>query len=883
MESTIYGFVWRHGRGQTLVAVALTLAALPLYYVSLDIPKNIVNQAILKRNITFPTEVFGVSLDQIAYLFLLCGYFLLMVILNGGLKQYINSYKGRMGERLLRRLRYELLTRMLRFPLPHFRKVSSGELIPMVTSEVEPLGGFMGDAFAQPLIQAGTLFTIATFLFVQNWIMGVAAISLYPMQAYIIPKLQKRVNRLGKERVKAVRKLSERIGETVAGMPEVRSAGTVNYERADFSERLGVIYHIRFEIFLRKSFVKFLNNLLNQMAPLLFYSIGGYLVIKGHLTVGALTAALAAQKDMSAPWKELLDFYQQFQDTKIKYDQVTEQFRLDDLIDERLQPEIIEEFPSLVGPIAAANLSLSEDGQVKQLDGVGFRIEPGETVAVTGVPGGGKEALAPLLARLIFASGGKLTVGDRDLAQMAEPVLGRRVGYVAQNPHLFSGTVRDNLIYPLKQYPVGKGEDFDEATRRARQHELEESVRAGNSALDITVPWIAFDVAGVADMTGLTAHLIRVLEICDLDEDIYQLGLRGTIDPQARSDIAAAILKARHALLARLVDPELAALVEPFAADRYNRNATLAENLLFGTAVGPTFDVERLAENAYVLSILDRMGLTQELVEVGRQVAETMVELFADLPPGHEFFDQFSFISSDDLPEFQTLLGRLPRDPAEIKPEDRARLLALPFKLIPARHRLDLLSDQLQARVLEARQAFRSDLPESLAQAIEFFDPDAYNASATLQDNILFGKLAYGQAQAGARVGRVIAELLDELGLRRAVMEVGLDFPVGVGGTRLSMGLRQKLAIARALVKRPEILVVNEATAILDASAQTRIMDALFKECDGRTLIWVLHQPALAQRFGRVLVLTEGRLQEQGRFDELTQRESTLSRLLAAS
>ncbi len=883
MESTIYGFVWRHGRGQTLVAVALTLAALPLYYVSLDIPKNIVNQAILKRNITFPTEVFGVSLDQIAYLFLLCGYFLLMVILNGGLKQYINSYKGRMGERLLRRLRYELLTRMLRFPLPHFRKVSSGELIPMVTSEVEPLGGFMGDAFAQPLIQAGTLFTIATFLFVQNWIMGVAAISLYPMQAYIIPKLQKRVNRLGKERVKAVRKLSERIGETVAGMPEVRSAGTVNYERADFSERLGVIYHIRFEIFLRKSFVKFLNNLLNQMAPLLFYSIGGYLVIKGHLTVGALTAALAAQKDMSAPWKELLDFYQQFQDTKIKYDQVTEQFRLDDLIDERLQPEIIEEFPSLVGPIAAANLSLSEDGQVKQLDGVGFRIEPGETVAVTGVPGGGKEALAPLLARLIFASGGKLTVGDRDLAQMAEPVLGRRVGYVAQNPHLFSGTVRDNLIYPLKQYPVGKGEDFDEATRRARQHELEESVRAGNSALDITVPWIAFDVAGVADMTGLTAHLIRVLEICDLDEDIYQLGLRGTIDPQARSDIAAAILKARHALLARLVDPELAALVEPFAADRYNRNATLAENLLFGTAVGPTFDVERLAENAYVLSILDRMGLTQELVEVGRQVAETMVELFADLPPGHEFFDQFSFISSDDLPEFQTLLGRLPRDPAEIKPEDRARLLALPFKLIPARHRLDLLSDQLQTRVLEARQAFRSDLPESLAQAIEFFDPDAYNASATLQDNILFGKLAYGQAQAGARVGRVIAELLDELGLRRAVMEVGLDFPVGVGGTRLSMGLRQKLAIARALVKRPEILVVNEATAILDASAQTRIMDALFKECDGRTLIWVLHQPALAQRFGRVLVLTEGRLQEQGRFDELTQRESTLSRLLAAS
>lgn len=883
MERTIYGFVWRHSRAQTLIAVALTLAALPLYYVSLDIPKNIVNQAILKRGIEFPTDVFGISLDQIQYLFLLCLFFLVMVILNGGLKQYINSYKGRLGERLLRRLRYELLTRMLRFPLPHFRKVSAGELIPMVTSEVEPLGGFMGDAFAQPLIQAGTLFTIATFLFVQNWIMGLAAISLYPMQAYIIPKLQKRVNRLGKERVKAVRKLSERINETVAGMPEVRSAGTVNYERADFSERLGVIYRIRFEIFLRKSFVKFLNNFLNQMAPLLFYSIGGYLVIKGHLTVGALTAALAAQKDMSAPWKELLDFYQQFQDTKIKYDQVTEQFRLDDLLDERLQPEIVEAFPPLSGPIVAANLALSEDGQVKQLDGVGFRVEPGEKVAVIGVPGGGKEALAPLLGRLIFATGGKLTVGELDLGQIPEPVLGRALGYVAQNPYLFAGTVRDNLIYPLKQYPVGAGEQDDEETRRGRQHELEESLRAGNSQLDIQASWIAYELAGATDTSGLTAHLIRVLGTCDLDEDVYQLGLRGSIDPQSRPEIAAAILKARHELLLRLADPELAALVESFAADRYNQNATLAENLLFGTAVGPTFDADRLAENAYVLPILDRMGLTQELVEVGRQVAETMVELFADLPPGHEFFDQFSFISSEDLPEFQALLGRLPREPAEIKPADRARLLALPFKLIPARHRLDLLTDQLQARVLEARQAFRAGLPEGLAKAIEFFDPDAYNASATLQDNILFGKLAYGQAQAGARIGRVIAELLDELGLRRAVMEVGLDFPVGVGGTRLSMGLRQKLAIARALVKRPQILVVNEATAILDASAQTRIMDALFRECEGRTLIWVLHQPALAQRFDRVLVMVEGRLQEQGRFEELSQRESALSRLLAAS
>ena len=105
---------------------------------------------------------------------------------------------------------------------------------------------------------------------------------------------------------------------------------------------------------------------------------------------------------------------------------------------------------------------------------------------------------------------------------------------------------------------------------------------------------------------------------------------------------------------------------------------------------------------------------------------------------------------------------------------------------------------------------------KSAHAAIEFFDPAAYNAATTLQDNILFGKLAYGQARAAQRVGKLIVEILDELELRRAVLEVGLEFSVGVGGARLSQGQRQKLAIARALLKRPDLLILNDATAIFD-------------------------------------------------------------------
>jgi ABC-type transport system involved in cytochrome bd biosynthesis fused ATPase/permease subunit len=259
-----------------------------------------------------------------------------------------------------------------------------------------------------------------------------------------------------------------------------------------------------------------------------------------------------------------------------------------------------------------------------------------------------------------------------------------------------------------------------------------------------------------------------------------------------------------------------------------------------------------------------------------------MVELFADLPPGHEFFEQFSFISAEDLPQFQTLLARTAGN-AKMSPEDRTKLLGLPFKLIEARHRLGLIDQKLRARVLDARKVFRAELPEEARGAIAFFDPAAYNAAATIQDNILFGKVAYGQAKAGARVGRLIVETLDELGLRAVVLDIGLEFQAGVGGTRLTPTQRQKLAIARALLKRPDILIINEATALLDNGSQARVMDAIFKEAEGRTLIWSLHNPALAKRFDRVLVFAEGRLAETVGAGELERPGTLFAELVAAA
>ena len=114
------------------------------------------------------------------------------------------------------------------------------------------------------------------------------------------------------------------------------------------------------------------------------------------------------------------------------------------------------------------------------------------------------------------------------------------------------------------------------------------------------------------------------------------------------------------------------------------------------------------------------------------------------------------------------------------------------------------------------------------------------------------------------------------------MVEVGLDFQVGIGGSRLSTAQRQKLAIARAVLKRPDVFIISEGTAALDGAAQSKVIANLLGEFKGRGLIWILHRPSLASQFDRVLVMRGGQLIEQGRYDELSGPDTHLTELMAA-
>ena len=310
LEKSLFNTVLRYSRRQQALMILVSLISMPILYLTLELPKQIVNNALDFGR--FPVAVLGRDVDQVVFLMLLCGLYLLAIILNGLNKYGLNVFKGYVAERFLRRFRL-LVYRHWRSD-PDARNQS--EIIPILAQEVEPIGGFAADVLALPILQGGTLLTILSFMFVQDPVLGAAALTVLPIQLVLLPKLQRRVNALSRTRIREVRQLGRQLSDQLRER-QVNPAGLLPVSTS-FRE----LERVRRKIFRLKFFIKALNNFLTALTPFLFYSLGGYFVIEGRITLGALVAVLAAHKDFSAPLKELFNYYQTLEDTRIRYQEI---------------------------------------------------------------------------------------------------------------------------------------------------------------------------------------------------------------------------------------------------------------------------------------------------------------------------------------------------------------------------------------------------------------------------------------------------------------------------------------------------------------------------------------------------------------------------------
>lgn len=302
LPTSILPFIVKLSFKKQIILCIGSLAILPVTYASLELPKRIINEAINAEN--FSKKAISLSVNQPDYLLFLCALFLLVIIASAVIKYLVNIYRGIVAESLIRTLREDTYRKY------RMAKKPSRAIIPILVQEVEPVGGFSGDSFSLPILQGGTALTIILFMMVQNIALGIAAITLLPVQMLVIPYFQRKINHYVRERVLVARSLSNSINRHE------------HAEEEAVNNHFNTLHDLRMKIFKKKYLMKSTNNLLMNLTPFFFYTIGGFLVIKNELSLGALIASLASYKDMASSIRELFSYYQRLQDVKIRYGEI---------------------------------------------------------------------------------------------------------------------------------------------------------------------------------------------------------------------------------------------------------------------------------------------------------------------------------------------------------------------------------------------------------------------------------------------------------------------------------------------------------------------------------------------------------------------------------
>jgi putative ABC transport system ATP-binding protein len=856
LETNLFRYVWEKSRGEQIVVLLIILASIPFYWASFDVPKRIVNDAIqggafkdgktsatlLDVTLGLPSFLGGASfklfegfeVGQVGLLLGLSFYFLFLVLINGTFKYVINVRKGILGERMLRRMRYDLFSQLMRFRPEDIRAVKPAEVASMIKDEVEPIGGFVGDAFIQPVFLLSQALTALTFIMVQSVWLGSIALLIVLAQAIIVPILRREQLRLGRERQIASRQLAGRIGEIVDAGPTIQGHGATIYVQSDIAGRLGRLFDIRYALFKRKFAVKFLNNLLAQITPFFFYAIGGFFALQGRLDIGQLVAVIAAYRDLPPPIKELIDWDQQRNDVSIKYEQVIAQFNTDDTVQLDEKEGVVRLPPT--GDIRLDGVQMLDNRGQPLLMPLSARIERPGVVAVIGPTGGALEVLGRILGRQAMNYSGRVLIDGAPLARMSVERASHLIGYAGSETEIIAGTIRDNILLPLKRRRPGirPGGKITPAEHRR----FVEAIRSGNTPLSFEADWTDYEGAGVADDAELAARVKAVLDVLACAEDVYELGLDGKVTGVLSEDAKAKITDARRAVADELARSNQTGLITPFDPDRYNTNASIAENLIFGARRGVRFANETLLFEPYAHAILKAESLVEPLVEVGSRIASTVVEIFAGLPLGHALFERYSFGSGldfDRLNELATLLTkhdmRLPFD--AVAERD---FVALALGYIEPRHRLNLLDDRLQRRILRARVSFKLHLPADAAEDVDFYDTGKVMLGASLRDNLMFGRIGHGIPDARKKVAMIVRKALARAGLDGDLYRIGLDTDCGIRGRFLPTRLRLAIPLAQALIKAPQVAVLDIGSFLGTSAEPEMIVRRLREHCDGMTL-----------------------------------------------
>lgn len=419
---------------------------------------------------------------------------------------------GGIGQRMLFNLRNSVFNKLQELPLDFFNQNKAGDLISRINNDTDKVNQF----FSQSLMQfIGSLITMtgaAVLLLVINLPLALAALSpallLWIFTRSVSPWIRKK----NEESLKSLGYLSAEIQESLANFKVV-----VAFNRRDyFRRRFGEVNH---ENYTKSVNAGIANNILtpvytfaSNIGQLTVLSLGIWLIIRGYFSVGLLISFIAYISNFYNPLRQMAALWANFQLALAAWDRISYLLSLENNL------TIVDNTCTVSASsyVHFRDVSFRYPNGKEVLHKVSFDLQRGRTYAFIGPTGGGKTTTASLIARLFDVTKGTILLDGRDIRSYSPGERAMKIGFILQEPLLFSGTVRDNILYGNPDYAALTDGQLEKALEEAKLGNL---LNRFDKGLDTSIQMTGDGISlGQKQLIAFIRAVLRKPELLILDE-----------------------------------------------------------------------------------------------------------------------------------------------------------------------------------------------------------------------------------------------------------------------------------------------------------------------------------------------------------------------------
>ncbi|HSG17703.1 MAG TPA: ABC transporter ATP-binding protein [Anaerolineae bacterium] len=380
---------------------------------------------------------------------------------------------GMLGETVQYDLRKKLFDRLQELSFSYFDRTPIGWIMSRVTSDTQRIGDLVSWGLLDVTWGVTRIISAFIFMFIISWQLALIVALVIPILIVVAIQFKKKI--LVEYRI--VRKTNSKItgayNENITGVRVTKALVREEQNLSEFSELTGEMYEAGYRAGWLSALFLPVVQLISALAIGAIALFGGWQVEIGNMTIGGIQAFIMYVTFMLWPIQELARVYAEMQQAIASAERV---FSLTDSVPEiQDRPDAVE-VPSISGDIVFDHVNFYYEDDKPVLQDFNLHVRPGETIALVGPTGAGKSTIVNLLARFYEPKDGQIIMAGRDYRELTLHAIQSKIGVVLQTPHLFSGTIRENIRYGRLD---ASDEDIAAAAQLAGAHDFISTLENG--------------------------------------------------------------------------------------------------------------------------------------------------------------------------------------------------------------------------------------------------------------------------------------------------------------------------------------------------------------------------------------------------------------------